>query len=148
METAIGVFLRFYTASGDVAKWQNFFLNKTVSGHAFRSFEVGSIVLNRSAGESGIDIEMPTTKANLDLVEAAIEDLYLVRVTLYEMPSTSVPTSLSGATAVGTFVGEVIRADVTPLLIRVEVGSAMDAVTGDIPGRKITTSLVGRLPKL
>ena len=30
--------------------------------------------------------------------------------------------------------------------LSVELGAAIDAVSGDIPGRKITTSLVGRLP--
>ena len=30
----------------------------------------------------------------------------------------------------------------------VELGAAIDAVSGEIPGRKITTSLVGRLPTL
>ena len=32
--------------------------------------------------------------------------------------------------------------------ITAELGAAIDAITGDIPGRKITTSLVGRLPTL
>jgi len=32
--------------------------------------------------------------------------------------------------------------------IQAEIGAAMDAISGDIPGRKITTSLVGRLPSL
>jgi hypothetical protein len=149
METALAVFVRFYrVGGGDVGRWQNFFINKTVSGFAHKVFDIGSVILNRSAGESGLFLEMPTTKANVDFVEAAINDSYLARVEIYELPATSIPANLNGATVVSTFVGEIVTASLDVQVLKVELGSAMDAVTGDIPGRKITTSLVGRLPKL
>ena len=148
METAIAAFIRFYNDSGTIGQWQNFFVKKTIDGHAYKVFDVGSIILNRSAAESGVNVFMPTTKANVDFVEQAIEGLYLMRLTLYEMPAITMPTGLNGAQVVGSFVGEIIDAELGMKQIVFEVGSALDAVTGDIPGRKITTSLVGRLPKL
>lgn len=148
MESALGVFVRFYSNAGDVGRWQNFFINKTVDGYAHKVFNIGSVVLNRSAGESALDLELPTTEANVSFVETAIQDSLLARVTVYEMPAGSIPKSLVGASIVSTFVGEVINANLDVTTIRLELGSAMDAVTGDIPGRKITTSLVGRLPKI
>lgn len=148
MQTSIAAFVRFYKGSTTYARWQNFFFNRTVSNYSHRNFDVGSIVINREATDNSVDIMMPTTGSNVSFVEKAIDDLYLVQVTLYELPSSSVPTSLSGATVVGQFVGEVIDAALDAREIVVEIGSAIDAVTGDIPGRKITTSLVGRLPKL
>ena len=148
METAIAAFARFYNDNGTIGRWQNFFVNESVSEHAYKVFDVGSIILNRSAAESGVNVSLPTTKANVDFVEQAIEGLYLMRLTLYEMPAVTVPTGLRDAQVVGSFVGEIIDAQLSLEKIVLEVGSALDAVTGDIPGRKITTSLVGRLPKL
>ena len=149
MQTAIAAFVRFYKGSTTYALWQNFFFNKTLYGYVHRNFDVGSIVLNREATDNSIDIMMPTTGANVSFVEAAISSLYLVRVEIIEMPTASgVPTDLTGYTVVGRFYGEVINAVVDQREITIEIGSALDAVTGDIPGRKITTSLVGRLPKL
>ena len=62
--------------------------------------------------------------------------------------SSSLPTDLSNATVVARFVGEVMGMQTDLVTIEAELGAAVDAISGDIPGRKITTSLVGRLPSL
>ena len=49
---------------------------------------------------------------------------------------------------IAQFVGELMGMDTDLTRINVALGAAMDAISGDIPGRKITTSLVGRLPSL
>ena len=49
---------------------------------------------------------------------------------------------------VARFVGEVMGMQTDLVTIEAELGAAVDAISGDIPGRKITTSLVGRLPVL
>ena len=66
-----------------------------------------------------------------------------MRLTLYEMPAVTVPTGLSGAQVVGSFVGEIIDAELDLKQIVLEVGSALDAVTGDIPGRRLLLALWG-----
>ena len=56
--------------------------------------------------------------------------------------------SVAAGTLIAQFVGEVNAMQTDLTTIEVELGAAMDAISGDIPGRKITTSLVGRLPSL
>ena len=48
-----------------------------------------------------------------------------------------------GATIVAAFTGEIMGMQTDLTTIEVEIGAAIDAISGDIPGRKITTSLVG-----
>ena len=149
MTTAIAAFLQFYSGNTVHASWQNFFVNKTVSGYAFTSFDVSEIMLNRSADEGGVTVSMAATDNHLGFLETAISSEYLARITLYEMPvSSSLPTDLSNATVVARFVGEVMGMQTDLVTIQAELGAAIDAISGEIPGRKITTSLVGRLPTL
>ena len=149
MTTAIAAFLQFYSGDTVHGSWQNFFVNKTVSGYAFTSFDVSEIMLNRSADEGGVTVSMAATDNHLGFLETAISSEYLARITLYEMPvSSSLPTDLSNATVVARFVGEVMGMQTDLVTIQAEIGAAIDAISGEIPGRKITTSLVGRLPTL
>ena len=149
MTTAIAAFLQFYNGDTVHGSWQNFFVNKTVSGYTFVSFDTSEILINRTADEGGITLSMAATSNHLGFLETSISSEYLARITLYEMPvSSSMPTDLSNATVVAKFVGEVVTMQTDLTSIQVEIGAAIDAISGEIPGRKITTSLVGRLPTL
>ena len=149
MTTAIAAFLQFYKENTVHGSWQNFFVDKTVSGHTYVSFDTSEIMLNRTADEGGVTISMAATNNHLGFLDTAISNEYLARITLYEMPVTSaLPTDLSNATVIAQFVGEVMGMQTDLVTIQAELGAAIDAITGDIPGRKITTSLVGRLPTL
>ena len=149
MTTAIAAFLQFYNGSTIHGSWQNFFVDKTVSGHTYVSFDTSEILLNRTADEGGVTLSMAATDNHLNFLETAISSEYLARITLYEMPVTSsMPTNLNNATVVARFVGEVMGMQTDLVTIKAELGAAVDAISGEIPGRKITTSLVGRLPSL
>ena len=149
MTTAIAAFLQFYNGNTVHGSWQNFFIGKTVNGYQYVSFDTSEILINRTADEGGITLSMAATSNHLDFLETAISSEYLAQITLYEMPvSSGIPTSLSSATIVAKFLGEMITMETDLATIQAEIGAAMDAISGDIPGRKITTSLVGRLPSL
>jgi hypothetical protein len=147
MESAIAVLLKFYKDDVDHAFWQNFWVNESVDGHAFVNFNVGDILMNRTADEGGITMSLPATKAHLDFLETAIANEYLCLVQVIEMP-VGATYDVTAGTLVAQFVGEVVSMQTDLTTIEVELGAAMDAISGDIPGRKITTSLVGRLPSL
>ena len=92
---------------------------------------------------------MAATDNHLSFLETAISGEYLARITLFEMPvGSSLPTDLSNATVISRFIGEVMGMQTDLVTIEAEIGAAIDAISGEIPGRKITTSLVGRLPTL
>ena len=155
MTTAIAAFLRVYDHSpippddGTRKLWQNFFVGKTVNGHLFEPFEISDVIMNRTADEGGISLTCSPLQQNLDFFVASMEAERLLAIELYEMTvDGEIPTDISGGMLIARFVGEIIALQTDLLSIQVEVGAAIDAVSGEIPGRRVTTSVVGRLPTL
>jgi hypothetical protein len=153
--SAIAVFLRVYDHSpvppddGTRKLWQNFFVGKTINGYTFEPFEISDVIMNRTADEGGISLTCSPLQQNLEFFVASMEAERLLQVELYEMPVTSsIPTDLSTGTLIARFVGEIIGLGTDLTSIQVEVGAAIDAISGEIPGRRVTTSVVGRLPTL
>ena len=73
----------------------------------------------------------------------------MIEIQLYELSlANGMPTDIGSGTQVARFVGEVIAMSCDLVTLTVELGAGIDAVSEDIPGRKFTTSLVGRLPVL
>ena len=155
MTTAIASFLRVYDHSPapgvDATRLQvqNFFTDKSVIGHDFASFTSSEIVINRTADEGGITLQFAATSLWLSFFKNAIISNWLAEYKLYEMPADNgIPKNLNNATLIARFVGEVVTLSTDLTSITVEVGASIDAVSGEIPGRKVTTSVVGRLPTL
>ena len=148
MQTAIAALLKFYKGNVDHAFWQNFWVGESVNGMQFVSFDVSEVMMNRSADEGGVTLTIPATNAHLQLIDTAIADEYLCQIQIVEMPADVGAFDVNSSTLIAQFVGEVLAMQTDLTQIEVEIGTAMDAISGDIPGRKITTSLVGRLPSL
>ena len=149
MTSAIVTTVRFYLNGSTKAQWQNFWNDKTVGGFNPMSFKTSAILMNRSADEGGITIQLPCLADHINFFLQAIENEYLADVRLYEQDvSTDMPNDLSSMTLISRFVGEVQTMNMTVDTVAVSIGAGIDAVNGEIPGRRITTSLVGRLPTL
>jgi hypothetical protein len=152
METAIAALLRFYKGNVNHVYWHNFWVNETINGVQFVNFQVSELMMNRSADEGGVTLTIPATNAHLQLIDTAIANEWLCEIQIIEMPANDATfdpsNNSSPSTVIAQFVGEVLAMQTDLTQIEVEIGTAMDAISGDIPGRKITTSLVGRLPSL
>lgn len=155
MTTAIATFLRVYDHApippddGTRKLWQNFFVGKVVNGHVFEPFEISDVIMNRTADEGGITLTCSPLQQNLEFFVASMEAERLLSVELYEMSvDLGLPADIAGGTLIARFVGEIISMQTDLTSIEVEVGAAIDAVSGEIPGRRVTTSVVGRLPTL
>mgnify|MGYP001173348666 CR=1 FL=1 len=148
-QLAMATTLRFFAGNTDVFKWQNFWVDKTIDGYSFHSFQTSDIYFNRSADEGGLSIEMAATQQNLAYMEAAINEAFLIEIQVYEFNvDGGMPSSIGEGTMVARFIGEAIEMNCDLTTLTVTIGAGIDAVTEDIPGRKFTTSLVGRLPVL
>ena len=129
--------------------WQNFFVGKVINNHVYEPFEISDVIMNRTADEGGISLTCSPLQQNLEFFVASMESERLLSVELYEMTVDSeLPTDIAGGTLIARFVGEIISLQTDLTSIEVEVGAAIDAVSGEIPGRRVTTSVVGRLPTL
>ena len=149
MTSAIAVRIRFYAEASTKAQWQNFWMNNVVDGYAPKSFQTSDILLNRSADEGGITVVLPALADDMQFFLTAIENEYLADVQLFEQEvAEQMPVSFDTMSLVARFVGEVQTMRMTISDLTVAIGAAIDAINGDIPGRRVTTSLVGRLPIL
>ena len=149
MTTAVAARVLIYQETSVKAQWQNFWMNQVIDGCSPKSFQTSDILLNRSADEGGITLRLPTLATDIEFFLVAIENEYLVEVNLYEQEVTDqMPVSFQQMTLAGRFVGEVQAMEMTTTDLTISIGAALDAINGDIPGRRVTTSLVGRLPSL
>ena len=57
--TALAIFVRLYTASGNRARWQNYYVGQTVDGHEFMSFTSLPMVTTTSSDENSIGLVLP-----------------------------------------------------------------------------------------
>lgn len=151
---AIAASVRFYQNTETKALWQNFWKDAPltlpgVDQYIAKSFNTSAILLNRTADEGGITLTMPALADDMAFLLTAIEKEYLADVQLFEQQLVDkIPANFEEMTLIGRFIGEVQSMQMNLSTLSLEIGSAMDAVNGEIPGRRITTSLVGRLPSL
>jgi hypothetical protein len=145
MAQGIASYVRFYSGGTTYANWQNFYVGETSHGATFQDFNAGSGVVTRTADEAASSMSLPALPNLVQFTEAAIQGQYLVELNLYTVD----PASANGSRVlVSAFLGEVVGASVDPVAITLELGLALDALTAQIPGRRMTTALIGNVPKL
>lgn len=140
--------VKIFKGSEVYAEWQNFFTEGTVDGLEFQPFSVSTIQVNRSADEGGVTIEAPSTFRILTQFESAVNDQHLVQVKLLKQSGTVTGQSFQNFHAIAIFTGVALTFTNNLTQARLAVGSAMDAISGDVPGRKISSALVGMLPQI
>ena len=149
MTTAIAARIRFYNKESTEGLWQNFWTKQNVDGYFAVNFQISNILVNRSADEAGLTLTIPTLQDHISFFQRAIENEFLADVRLYEAEvQDQMPTGFADMSLISRFIGEVQTMQMTLTELNVSIGAGIESVSGEIPGRRITTSLVGRLPTL
>jgi hypothetical protein len=142
---ALVQYLRFFKGGTDFFKWQNYFIDQSVDGYVYQGYRSSGVLTNRSSDENGISIEMPANPSILVVMEAAIGDQWLCESIVYRLTD---PTNAATKVVVSRFIGEVLSVSTNMVTITFELGAGIDALTAQIPGRKITSALVGSMPQI
>ena len=140
--------IRIYKGSRTYAKWQNYFVKQKVSDYEFQPFGVSTIQVNRSADEGGITIEGPASSRFIETFTRAVNDQHIIQVSLLQKTNGASSTNFSGFRTVASFTGVALTMTNNLTQVRLSVGAAINAISGDVPGRKMTSALVGVLPTL
>lgn len=140
--------LRIFKGSETYGLWQNYFVGSTVGGFEFQPFTVSTIQVNRSADEGGITIEGPASYRFITQFETAVNDQHIIEVKLLQQNGSIIQESFDNFYQIAMFTGVALSMSNNLTQVRLSVGSAIDAVSGDVPGRKIALADVGQLPKL
>ena len=140
--------IRIFKGSETYALWQNYFSNVTIEGYEFQPFSVSTIQVNRSADEGGIVIEGPATYRFLTQFETSVNDQHIIEAKLLQQAGSITTPSFGNFQVIAMFTGVALTMTNNLTGVRLSVGSAIDAISGDVPGRKLTLSDVRELPRI
>ena len=122
--------------------------NYLIGNYEYQPFGVSTIQVNRSADEGGITIEGPSSTRFLNQFTRAVNGQHIVYVELLQMTNGATATNFNNFHVVAAFTGVALTMTNNLTQTRLSVGAAINAISGDVPGRKMTSSLVGVLPTL
>jgi hypothetical protein len=140
--------IRIFKEGTTYARWQNYFGDEVVDGFEFQPFSVSTIQVNRSADEGGVVIEGPSTFRLLTQFETSVNDQHVIEVKLLQQTGSVTTPSFGSFQVIAMFTGVALTMTNNLTQARLSVGSAIDAVSGDAPGRKLTLAEIGELPKI
>jgi hypothetical protein len=146
-------YLRIFDTSGTYQRWQNYYVNSTVTfdsaSWAFLGFDVDGFTAGQTGDEGGVSVTLPATAFIIDTVEDALRNARLVELSMYEFDTLDGNnTPQAGQELIASYVGEVVGAGGPFESISLELGSSLSPVGAQVPPRKFTSRLIGVPVKL
>lgn len=140
----------FYAQGGvtPLYSFQNYFEGtRTISSivYSHNYFQTSGYEKKRDAVPSEANIIFAATAANVDLVEAAIVNRYVIFMTVYRWTSAQGLENPSAYNDLATFVGDAISATADFTSINLKLGTYTSTTTTDLPWRKIPWTILGPL---
>jgi hypothetical protein len=146
-------YLRIFDTGGTYQRWQNYYVNSTVTfdsaSWAFLGFDVDGFTAGQTGDEGGVSVTLPATAFIIDTVEDALRNARLVELSMYEFDTLDGNnTPQAGQELIASYVGEVVGAGGPFESISLELGSSLSPVGAQVPPRKFTSRLIGVPVKL
>ena len=146
-------YLRIFDNGGTYQRWQNYYLNSTVTYDtatwAFQPFDVDGFTTGQTGDEGGVSVTLPATAFIIDTVEDALRNARLCELQTFEFDT------LDGNDApqesqqlIASYIGEVVGAGGPFESVSLELGSSLSPVGAQVPPRKFTSRLIGVPVKL
>jgi hypothetical protein len=146
-------YLRIFDNGGTLQRWQNYYINSTVTydsaSWAYVGFDVDGFTAGQTGDEGGVSVTLPATAFVIDTVEDALRNARLVELSMYEfdtLDGNDAPQA--GQELIASYVGEVVGAGGPFESISLELGSSLSPVGAQVPPRKYTSRLIGVPVKL
>lgn len=141
-------YLRLYDGSGTYARFQNYYVNQTISLNSanweYYPFSASGLSSGAPGTDSDVSVEIPATGRVVDLVDAALRDMYLCELKVYEFDSRLSQTApQAGQVLIVNFVGEVVAIDGSFTALTIQLGSSLAPVGAQVPPRKFGSKLIG-----
>ena len=148
-------YLRIYERSFTHRRWQNGYINSTVTWAgglwSFLDFNCDGLVDGADSDEGGLSVTLPATPEAITEVEAALALTRLVEISVYEFDTLQPGAKigpLSDQVLVASYVGEVVGAGGVMESLTIELGTSLSPIGAQIPPRMFTSRLVGAICKL
>lgn len=116
--------------------------------YTYNSFQVSSNISERDSAVRNMSITFAATAANVDLVEAAIQNNYVAVILGYRWSEVENPGGIDNPTTYNIFsefVGNSLGGSSDFSTVTLEVGRYSDGLNSDLPWRKIPWTILGPL---
>jgi hypothetical protein len=141
-------YLRLFEGATTYQRWQNYYVNQTVTWQAtswqYFPFAVDGFVGGSSGSGNNAAIVVPATTDAVVLFEQALSGNWLCQVNMYEF-STQLTQAQpqSSQLLIGSIIGEIIRISGSFTELTITLGSSLSPVGAQVPPRKFTNALIG-----
>ena len=147
MELAIGNYLRLTNPNGTAAWYfQNFHIATTASfqgsSYMFLPFGFSGVSVNRNGDNTEASLVFPNNNLSRSWALTAVKENWLGRVYVVLTD----PDNSSGGQLMHQYTGQVAAGSWDETSLQLRLNTILDAVGSDIPNRRLTQSLVGKLP--
>lgn len=146
MDLAIGNFLTLSAGTAVRQRFQNFFINQTVSQSGgtfvFLPFGFSGVTVNRTGDSTEASLVLPNNRISRSWAVEAIESQWLAHVQVMILD----PDNSAQFTRLHQYFGKVASGDWDETTVRLTLSTVLDAVGADIPQRRLTQRLIGAIP--
>jgi hypothetical protein len=146
MQYALGHFVRFTQANGNVLAFQNFYIRSGVQRggylHSFMPFGFSGVSINIKGDNVDAALTFPNNDLSRSWAGQAATERWIATVDVCLL-SPDNPTSQQ---LLHTYTGVVAAGGWDESTINLRLNSVLDAVSADVPNRTLHQRLVGRLP--
>lgn len=148
---AFGHAIRITQAGENLYRFQNFFINKTITHssrvYQFVPFGFSGVTVNRSGDGLESTLVFPNNELTRSWAVTAIEIRHIIEVDVLLIEDSDPDTGPSAAhNIVHSYVGQVTGGQWDNVSLNMELSSILDAVGTDVPRRALTRKIVGNLP--
>ncbi len=148
---AFGHAIRINRDGTNLFRFQNFFINKTIShsgrNYQFVPFGFSGVTVNRSGDGLESTLVFPNNDLTRSWAVTAIETRHIIEVDVLLIEDSDPDTGPSAThNIVHSYVGQVTGGQWDNVSLNLELSSILDAVGTDVPRRALTRKIVGNLP--
>lgn len=146
MELAIGNLLTLTAGISTRQRFQNFFINESISyqGAAFTfvPFGFSGVTVNRTGDNTEASLVFPNNALTRGWAVEAIEGRWLAQVQVMLLD----PDDRTSFEQLHQYFGQVAGGQWDETTVRLTLSTVLDAVGSDVPLRRLTQKLIGAIP--
>lgn len=149
---AVGQFFTFTEVTTVKARYQNFFVDKTVKynnlDHIFLPFGFSGVTISTDGANLDASILLPSLPISRDWAIDAAENRWFISLTtlLIDPDATALTTSGTHFLKLTEYNGQVTAAAWTESELTLNINTVLDAAGADLPARRLTQRLCGSIP--
>jgi hypothetical protein len=141
-------YLRIFDNASTYLRWQNFYVNQTVTlssaSWTYFPFTADGLTAGAPGSEADLSLQMPATESAIAAFTAALNNNRLLELKVYEFDSRlSQSAPQAGQVLIASVLAEVVSMSGTLTTLTIKLGSGLAPVGAQVPPRKFTNKLIG-----